>query len=701
MTPLGNPGIYDRFKNSIQKLNPIRRVALAACSLAFCQPALAAGGEASGGLESGFFEELPIVLTASRLPQSLRDAPAAVTVIDRDLIRASGYRDIARLFRLVPGMQVGQERAGTQWVTYHGLGGNASAEMQVLVDGRAVYSPTSLAGLDWQSLPVSIDEIERIEVVRGTDPVAYGPNAFLGAINIITRHAADTPGYETSIHLGNASIADVHVNWSGRQEDHALRLAAVSRQDQGFKNLKDGSRLHLISLRSDSRISLRDELTLRLSAVHDSRDAGYPDSLFGNNDERVWSKRGASFQAQWRHSGPDSDEYLVNLFSSRLSDRDQWVALGPRPDLGYSRPAVVPVNRDYDNRRDSLEFQHRSTLGPSSKVVWGAEAREESADSAFMFYETGAVSSRLLRVFGNLEQRLSPKLTTNLGGMAEKYSDDQTRYSPRLFFNWQAGAETTLRAGLARAWLDRNAQERYGDVRAVDALDGRLITRLYLPNPNLRPPRIDSAELGYLGRFQPGNTTLDVRLFQERIRDFVIREIQPATADSPLLASVMPSTRYENLSSPLVLRGIEYELRSRLGADTQILFSHSLIHRDTDNEAVAELISPYTASLTWMQNWGRGWSSYFTLLRMGPLAGGEGFVPRSRYRSEAYTTADLRLAKRLTRGGQQVELAVSAINLGPKHQEIADRSEQFLHPEGPVNEVSPMIFFSLSIASGR
>lgn len=90
--------------------------------------------------EEVWFEDLPTVRTASRLPQPLNEAPGAVTVIEGELIRATGYRDLARIFRLVPGMQIGQERGNSYWVTYHGLGANFPSELQVLVDGRSVYS---------------------------------------------------------------------------------------------------------------------------------------------------------------------------------------------------------------------------------------------------------------------------------------------------------------------------------------------------------------------------------------------------------------------------------------------------------------------------------------------------------------------------------------------------------------------------------
>lgn len=647
--------------------------------------------------DGGYFEQLPIVLTPSRLPQPLQEAPAAVTVLDQDLIRATGYRDIVRLLRLVPGMQVGQERAGNNWVAYHGLGNDSPADMQVLVDGRAIYSPGIFSGVDWHALPVTLDEIERIEVVRGTNTAAYGPNAFLGVINIITRHSGDTPGARASVNLGGAGIRDQHFDWSGGGDGRTLRAAATSRRDNGYSGLNDSSQVDMISLRSDTRLSYNDELTLRLAGSRETRGAGYPDSLYDNNNERDWHSQNVAFQAQWRHTPASDEELLVNYSCSRDRVQDSWTAIGPRNDLTPMRWAYVPLNQDRKSVSHSLEIQHRLTPSASTQLVWGGEARHGWLEAPLLFFGRDRLSNDLLRLFGNLEWRLAHDLTANMDGMVERYSGEHARLSPRLFVNWQAAPNTTIRTGYARAWRDRNDFQSYSDVRAVDPADGRVLVRPYLPNPDLRRPRIDSVELGYLGRFHPGNTTVDLRLFNERITDFVYRTVQPVTADNPLLAPVMPSTRYENLGSPVTLVGLEYQIKTRPYAGSQVILNHSMIDRRTSDPTIASHSAPYTASLSWLQDWGSGWSSMITVLRMGPLAGGDGYVPRFQYLAPAYTTTDFRIARRFLMGNQNVEVALSGINLGPRHQEIADRSEQFLHRDVPANPVSRMVFLSLSV----
>jgi iron complex outermembrane receptor protein len=146
--------------------------------------------------EDAYFSEFPLVASVSRLPQRLADAPTAVTVVDRDMIKASGARDLNDIFRLVPGFQTYPNNTEAARVTYHGLGdGDYAPRVQVLIDGRSMYSPLFGGGVNWATLPVAIENIERIEVVRGTNAVSYGSNAFLGVINIITVDPALTRGF--------------------------------------------------------------------------------------------------------------------------------------------------------------------------------------------------------------------------------------------------------------------------------------------------------------------------------------------------------------------------------------------------------------------------------------------------------------------------------------------------------------------------
>ncbi|MEQ1662721.1 MAG: TonB-dependent receptor plug domain-containing protein, partial [Thiobacillus sp.] len=167
---------------------------------------LAAHAVQAAVTEADFLDDLPVVLSASRLSQPVSDAPAAVSVIDQDMIRASGFRDIPDLLRLVPGFSVAYTRDNSWAVGYHGLADAFSRRFQVLVDGRSIYNP-AFGSVNWSELPLVIDDIERIEVVRGPNAATYGANAFFAVINIITKHASQTPGVFASLQAGEQGMA--------------------------------------------------------------------------------------------------------------------------------------------------------------------------------------------------------------------------------------------------------------------------------------------------------------------------------------------------------------------------------------------------------------------------------------------------------------------------------------------------------------
>jgi iron complex outermembrane receptor protein len=665
---------------------------LAICFSLGALPALAAETLAERS-ELEFLAEQPLVLTPSRLLQPISEAPAAVTVIDRETIRATGYRDIGRLLRLVPGMQVGQERASLHWVTYHGLGNDNPSWMQVLIDGRSVFSPSSFGGIDWNTLPVSIDEIDRIEVVRGTHSVAYGANAFLGVINIITRHSTVEPGFKFSANAGNAHIRDLHVEQGWSTESGSLRLNAGQRHDTGFSGLHDGQHFTTASLRTDRRFGDHDDVMLRLAASSGARELGYADSTYGNNAERTSNSQNFTLHVQWRHAPRPDEEWLLHYYRNQDKIDEAWTA-SAWVGAPFLTTAYVPLDRNRESVRDNLELQYRLSLGETTSLLSGMELRQDRIDSPFLYYGAAKQSNSMARLFGQLDWSFRPDWKLNASLLAEKFSGDKSYLSPRLFANWQIDRRSTLRFGYARAWRQPTMFERYGDVRAM--FGSTLLVHPYLPNPDLRPPRMDSLEIGYLRYFQAWDTRLDVRLFNERMSDYITRVSHPEYT-TPLLSSTLPSARYENLGSAVTLRGIEYQIDSRPAKDTRLLFSHSIIDRRSADSATTRLTAPYTASLSWMQTWPQNWNSTLTLLRMGPLAGGTGFVPRFEYVSPAYTTLDARLARTLRLDGTLMEIAITATNLGGRHQEIADRSEQFLHGSDPVNRTSRMVWLSITV----
>ena len=183
------------------------------------------------------------VTTMSKAPEQVWQTAAAVYVITQDDIRRSGATSIPEALRLAPGVEVARISANKWSIGIRGFGSRLSRSVLVLIDGRSVYT-TLLAGTYWEVQDTVMEDIERIEVIRGPGGTVWGPNAVNGVINIITKKTADTHGALVSAGGGN-------------QEQGFLSTRYGGGNDRGFnyrvyaKGFNRGSEFHSDGDRND------------------------------------------------------------------------------------------------------------------------------------------------------------------------------------------------------------------------------------------------------------------------------------------------------------------------------------------------------------------------------------------------------------------------------------------------------------------
>ncbi|MCE9570078.1 MAG: TonB-dependent receptor plug domain-containing protein, partial [Rhodocyclales bacterium] len=210
--------------------------------------------------EHEYFSDLPVVLSVSRLAQPLDEAPGAVTVIDAETIRRSGARDVAEVLRLVPGFLFTYRNGANPQASYHSGMDTYGSRMQVFVDGRSLYSSLLFGDTNLGLRGIVLEDIERIEVLRGSNSASYGANAFLGVVNIVTRNAADTHGAMVSATMGDRGVEDnvARVGWG--DEKASFRITASRRVDHGFERVYDDSHVSRLQFRADLVPTPNDEL---------------------------------------------------------------------------------------------------------------------------------------------------------------------------------------------------------------------------------------------------------------------------------------------------------------------------------------------------------------------------------------------------------------------------------------------------------
>ena len=163
------------------------------------------------------------VTTVSKGPVKLSQTAAAIYVITQEDIRRSGVRSLPEALRLAPGVDVAQIDSVKWAVGIRGFESRLSRDILVLIDGRSVYSPL-FHGVYWEVQDTLLEDIDRIEVIRGPGGTIWGANAVNGVINIITKNAKDTKGTLVSAGGGNVDQGFLDVRQGGGNDDFSYRI---------------------------------------------------------------------------------------------------------------------------------------------------------------------------------------------------------------------------------------------------------------------------------------------------------------------------------------------------------------------------------------------------------------------------------------------------------------------------------------------
>jgi len=617
----------------------------------------------TGISEKDFLDEMPIVLSVSRMPQRLDDTPGAVTLIDRDMIRRSGARDVPDVLRLVPGFQSSMSFEGdAPQVSYHGIFGYYSGRIQVLVDGRSAYSTYLFGSVAPGLMSIALEDIERIEVVRGSNSVAYGARAMFGVVNIVTRHSADTLGVTARLNQGDNGIQDAQLGLGWRIGNGAMRLGIDQQRDDGLAGSNGHNRVRRVNFRSDWRVSNASDVQLRAGWMDIATGRGFANNLDVPLRETSYDSR--FLQVNWNQVlNPEQD---LALMFAHNEENSHDLATRPLPPPFYS----VNLDSSGSARNDSLTAQHTVRLNPDVRVLWGAELRRESVTSLPVYNTPEPLVTDFSRLFAHAEWRLQPALLLNAGVMAEHSSASGSSVAPRLMLNWHVTPGQTLRAGVARSYRPPSAFETDGDIRY--SANGQLLQITVLARGNVEPEVLLTRELGYYGRFSWLDSSLDVRLFDEALTGLSQRQSYPL----PPGLTLVPSNPYDYVNGDsLTLRGLELQWSGRPWPGAQLGFNQTfakvLFPRPPVHLTLANTMPDSATNLFFSQELSPGWCFSLSHQNSDPFR-----LQKSGDYKQFITRTDWRLSKSLRVGRQTGEIALTVQNQGAAQADF-DQSFSF------------------------
>jgi len=300
------------------------------------------------------------ITSVSKKAQKLSDAAAAVFVITQEDIRRSGVTSIPEALRMVPGLQVARIDANKWAITSRGFNGRLANKLLVLIVGRSVYSPL-YSGVFWEAQHTLLEDVDRIEVIRGPGATLWGANAVNGVINIMTKQAKETQGGMVATGTGTEERGFGSVRYGAKLADDTYYRAYAKyfNRDNGVdasgKEMADDWEVVSGGFRIDSQTSDNNSLTLQ-GDIYDGHAGGTykfasllaPFSQTFDDDTDI---SGANILARWKHDFSQSSDMALQLYYDRTEHNE----------------ALVEEDRDtFDT-----DFQHRFALSNQQEIIWG------------------------------------------------------------------------------------------------------------------------------------------------------------------------------------------------------------------------------------------------------------------------------------------------------------------------------------------
>jgi outer membrane cobalamin receptor len=511
-----------------------------------------------GELLSGAYER--VVVTASRYGQSPLEAPTSVTILSEDDIRQSGATNIPDLLRRVVGVDVMSLASSQPDVSIRGFNRELSNKVLVLIDGRSVYNDL-LGSTFWATLPISLLEIERVEIIRGPGSAVYGANAVTGVINLITR----PPGEGTNLLSLGAGTTDyghgVAVT-SGRHEQTAWRAAGEYDQIGRWARASD----------PDTETALMPFLEDQDRAMEVVRASGRVDRKF--LDDGLFSVSGG-------YASGFTEFYVFGALGDFAMDFESTFA---RMDLSYKGVHLRAF-------RNSLS----GTAAPWTENV-GQRSLEQTLDNVTQdvelevdrSFETGTVAHRLNAGVGYrhkqvawnfLQNNAEPIGEDHLSGFVSEQAqlaavtlvgslrvdrhplvDLEDTIAPRGAIVVRAAPSTAIRASVGTSYRTPTFIEAYSDFDQETPVDGIYVRTLGGVD---RPERILTGEVGVhdsSSRFHEA----DAAAYVNRVRDLIyLRDVETgiATLDADNVGFEAGSTGFTNLDAVYTGYGIELDGR--------------------------------------------------------------------------------------------------------------------------------------------
>ena len=483
------------------------------------------------------------VTSVSKKEQTLSRTAAAVFVITQEDIRRSGATNIPDLLRMVPGMDVAEINGSTWAVSARGFNGQFSNKLLVMIDGRIVYTP-NFSGVYWDTMDFPLEDIDRIEVIRGPGGSIWGANAVNGVVSIFTKKAADTRGALLTGGGGNVQQEFGLAQYGGalgKSTDYRAYAKYFNQSDlPGLDGGggADGWHMLRIGFRTDSKLSANDtlsvegslytgregELGLTLPAITSPGLVALPEQI---------DLDGGFLQASWNHNYANGSDSNLQVSDTRYRRDDPL-----EPESRNTFYFDYKYHFGWGDRQDFVTGVGYSfttdQIGSSLTVGFNPASKSLQTFNAFVQDEIAVVPDRFYLTLGT-------KLEHN----------DYTGFEPMPTARaaWLPAKHQMFWAAISRALRvpSRDDTNLFVNLGSTTEPDGTLVLTRFLGNPQFQDERLLAYEAGYRNSLSD-NLSVDLALYYNDYDN--LQTIEPSGSffeNSPAPPHEVETQTYQNL----------------------------------------------------------------------------------------------------------------------------------------------------------
>lgn len=426
------------------------------------------------------------VTSVSKTRESLMGAAAAVAIVTDEDIRRSGAETVPEALRSVPGIYVARETSNAWSVSSRGFSGVNSQDLLVLSDSRSIYTPL-FSGVFWDAQDYLMEDIDRIEVIRGPGGALWGSNAVNGVININTKPAQDTQGGLFEAATGTQERVTTAARYGGQLGDQAYFRVFGKFTDQDAEDYPPGTsaddwRLGHVGFRSDWQATAQDGLTVQGDAYDGNVGLVSPSVLIIGRPQPQGSLRvgvdGGNLLGHWQHTIDASSDVQVRFYYDHTHRND---------------PSFVDDLDTID-----LDAQHRFALAYQQEIIWGLNYRlmdDRNVGKGVFNLDPASSRDSIYSGFVQDQVSLAHDVHVTLGTKLEHNDFSGFEVQPSIRAAWDETSTRTLWAAISRAVRVPTRLERDVDIDASDPAGNPVV--VLLGNRDFHAEELLAFELGY------------------------------------------------------------------------------------------------------------------------------------------------------------------------------------------------------------